>query len=517
MSKPTSSQPPQPKSLLVYLTPLVVFALSLGCEQIFAADGEKDAEKRAEAKTSFFISTANIVPSNVQPVQSGVKLLEGIFLKLRNQPQLAFGNSRAQNLLQSAAMSNVGAKDASSATDQLLAIRPAERGSKGMRFDYAPNDFALEHASGHHAAPNQYASAGKARVASANTQVKPLAQSIQNLTAAAGALQDLTQNNEPANIKSYGNAAANQMRAARQMQNLDDRSFANERGQLVASTPMITEFKNAPIVSDYRRASMDASQNAASFSSAKRSSSAGARAKAAGMVPPPPPLAVPASVPSNAPSSFASAGEDDRAQIAAAPTMAPASPGLFKNIREISKQEKFSNGSGIKEMFDERKVDKAESFDKKQIALLPPSIVNGVPLVHLGASALQIKESLGTKVKIDKQIVEDWTVWSVTGHNRSECALQLYFKHGVVEAIRVFDASYLGPDLGIKLGNDLQTIKEKFGEPAFILPEPAAAHGAEAGKNYIYPISQVSFALARSRDRAKPAPQVVSMLIFNVK
>jgi hypothetical protein len=197
--------------------------------------------------------------------------------------------------------------------------------------------------------------------------------------------------------------------------------------------------------------------------------------------------------------------------------MAPASPGLFKNIREISKQEKFSNASGIKEMFDERKADKTDSFDKKQIALLPPSIVSGVPLVHLGASALQIKQSLGSKVKIDKQIIEDWTVWSVTGHNRPECALQLYFKHGVVEAIRVFDASYLGPDLGIKLGNDLQTIKEKFGEPAFILPEPAAARGVEAGKNYIYPISQVSFALARSRDRAKPAPQVVSMLIFNVK
>ncbi|MGC5184045.1 hypothetical protein ACPXBI_28750, partial [Escherichia coli] len=60
-------------------------------------------------------------------------------------------------------------------------------------------------------------------------------------------------------------------------------------------------------------------------------------------------------------------------------------------------------------------------------------------------------------------------------------------------------------------------IKEKFGEPAFILPEPAGGRSIEAGKNYIYPISQVSFALARSHDKAKPAPQVVSMLIFNVK
>jgi hypothetical protein len=512
MSKPTSPKHHKPKSLLVYLTPLVVFALSFGCEQIFAADAEKDAEKKtAEAKTAFFISTANIVPSNVQPVQSGVKLLEGIFLKLRNQPQLAFGNSRAQNLLQSA--SNVGGKDVSSATDQLLAIRPAERGSKGFRFDYAPNEYTLEQPSGHRA--TSVSASSRTKLNSARVQVKPLAQSVQNLAGAAGALQEITQNNEPGNVKSYGayGGSTNIMRSPRQMQIADDRAFTNERGQLVASAPMITEFKNSISASDSRRIPSDGSAYSNSFAKAK-SVAPSARAKSAAMVPPPPPLAVPAS----APSSFGVLNEDVSSTTpSAAATMAPASPGLFKNIREISKQEKFSNGSGIKEMFDERKEDKADSLDKKQIAMLPPSIVSGVPLVHLGASALQIKESLGTKVRIDKQTIEDWTVWSVTGHNRSECALQLYFKHGVVEAIRVFDASYLGPDLGIKLGNDLQTIKEKFGEPAFILPEPAAARGAEAGKNYIYPISQVSFALARSRDRAKPAPQVVSMLIFNVK
>jgi hypothetical protein len=514
MSKSTSPQHHKPKSLLVYLTPLMVFALSFGCEQIFAADAEKDAEKKtAEAKTSFFISTANIVQSNVQPATSGVKLLEGIFLKLRNQPQLAFGNTRAQNLLQSAAMSNAGSKDVSSATDQLLAIRPAERGGRAMRFDYAPNEYAMEHSTGHHQkAAYQSSALAKMVPAAAQVQVKPLAQSVQNLAGAAGALQDLTQNNEPGNVKSYGAYGnANHMRSPRQMQIADDRAFTNERGQLVASAPLITEFKDSSSAEDDRRVPTDGSQYSTSF--AKKMSVPSARAKAA-MVPAPPPVAVPA----NAPSSSGRLNEDvSAAAPSVAATMAPASPGLFKNIREIGKQDKFSNGSGIKEMFDEHKLDKAVSVDKKQIAMLPPSIVSGVPLVHLGASALQIKESLGTKVKIDKQIIDDWTVWSVTGRNRSECALQLYFKHGVVEAIRVFDASYLGPDLGIKLGNDLQTIKEKFGEPAFILPEPAAARGVEAGKNYIYPISQVSFALARSRDRAKPAPQVVSMLIFNVK
>ncbi|MDR3614907.1 MAG: hypothetical protein P4L53_15210 [Candidatus Obscuribacterales bacterium] len=514
MFKSTSTQHHKPKLLLVYLTPLMVFALSFGCEQIFAADAEKNAEKKtAEAKTSFFISTANIVPSNVQPVTSGVKLLEGIFLKLRNQPQLAFGNSRAQNLLQAAINPSIGAKDlssVSSATDQLLAIRPAERAGRGGRFEYAPNEYAMASPSGRRGG-GASASSSKSLIAS-HVQVKPLAQSVQNLAGAAGALQDLTQNNEPASVKSYGAYGnANHMRSPRQLQIADDRAFTNERGQLVASAPLITEFKNSMSVEDERRVPTDGSQYSTSF--AKKTSVTSARAKAS-MVPPPPPVAVPG----NAPSSSGRLNEDVSAAAGSAvATMAPASPGLFRNIREIGKQEKFSNGSGIKEMFDECKLDKADSSDKKQIAMLPPSIVSGVPLVHLGASALQIKESFGTKVKIDKQIIDDWTVWSVTGRNRSECALQLYFKHGVVEAIRVFDASYLGPDLGIKLGNDLQTIKEKFGEPAFILPEPAAARGVEAGKNYIYPISQISFALARSRDRAKPAPQVVSILIFNVK
>jgi len=279
----------------------------------------------------------------------------------------------------------------------------------------------------------------------------------------------------------------------------DDRAFANERGQLVASAPLITEFKSSSSARDLRHFSADA------------------QAKKIAMSPAAPSLQSLASSASDG-----SAGEDAVSAPASVSSaaMAPSSPGLFRNIREIGKQEKFSNGSGIKQMFDEpktEKVEKADSVDKKQIALLPPSIVSGVPLVHLGASALQIKESLGSKVKIDKQIIEDWTVWSVAGRNGGECALQLYFRHGIVEAIRVFDTSYLGADLGIKLGSDLQTIKEKFGEPAFILPEPLAARGVEAGKNYIYPISQVSFALARSRDRAKPAPKVVSMFIFNVK
>jgi hypothetical protein len=502
MSKLKFTQPQKPKSLLVFLTPLVVFVLSFGCEQIFAADAAKEAEKKsAEAKTSFFISTANIVPSNVQPATSGVKLLEGIFLKLRNQPQLAFGNSRAQNLLQAAINPNDGAKDASSATDQLLAIRPAERAnSKAMRFDYAPNEFALEHASAKHLAKT------------APAQVKPLSTSIQNLAGAAAALQEITQNAEPANIKNYGESARD---SARRQSNktIDARAFTADRGQLVASAPMITEFKKTATIGDFRQAP-PGSTPASSFAQLKAAPSLKneARARSLAMVPPPPPL--PALT--NAPSGIAGASDSEVAasNVSAASSMAPASPGLYRNIREITKQDKFSNGSGIKEMFDERKAD---TSDKRQIALLPPSIVSGVPLVHLGASALQIKESLGSKVKIDKQIIEDWTVWSVTGHNRSECALQLYFKHGVVEAIRVFDASYLGPDLGIKLGNDLQTIKEKFGEPAFILPEPVAVRGVEAGKNYIYPISQVSFALARSHDRMKPAPQVVSMLIFNVK
>jgi hypothetical protein len=84
-------------------------------------------------------------------------------------------------------------------------------------------------------------------------------------------------------------------------------------------------------------------------------------------------------------------------------------------------------------------------------------------------------------------------------------------RNGLLDAMRIFDQTLIGPDFGVTLGDSLARVKEKFGEPAFILQEP----GPGAGQNYIYPISQVGFQLARPAPGDQP--RVVSLLIFNVK
>ena len=77
--------------------------------------------------------------------------------------------------------------------------------------------------------------------------------------------------------------------------------------------------------------------------------------------------------------------------------------------------------------------------------------------------------------------------------------------------LRIFDSSLIAPDFGVSLRDNLSCVKEKFGEPAFILQEPIPG----AGQNYIYPISQVGFQFARPAPGQQP--RVVSVLIFNVK
>lgn len=89
--------------------------------------------------------------------------------------------------------------------------------------------------------------------------------------------------------------------------------------------------------------------------------------------------------------------------------------------------------------------------------------------------------------------------------------MQVYVRHGLVEALRIFDNAFIAPDFGVHLNDDVSTVKAKFGEPAFMQDEPECP----SAKNYVYPISQVSFELTRASN--SPSPKVVSVLIFTVK
>jgi hypothetical protein len=145
------------------------------------------------------------------------------------------------------------------------------------------------------------------------------------------------------------------------------------------------------------------------------------------------------------------------------------------------------------------------------IALTPPTVITGITLIRLGNSEKEAARSVASLGKTQKELIHGWSVWSIRKHNCSDCAIQVFLKHGIVEAIRIFDPTLLRPELGVTLGDRLSTVKEKFGEPAFILSEPAQL----TTQNYIYPISQVGFQLARTRQ--DEVPKIVSMIVFNVK
>jgi hypothetical protein len=146
------------------------------------------------------------------------------------------------------------------------------------------------------------------------------------------------------------------------------------------------------------------------------------------------------------------------------------------------------------------------------IAALPPNVVTGIPSVRLGISESQAAVALNSRGTTKHDVVDKWTVlsWQRSTQNNLT-ALQLYVRNGQLDAMRIFDPSLMAPDFGVSMGADLAQVKERFGEPAFILPEP----GPGAGQNYIYPISQVGFQLSRPTPDSQP--RVMSVLIFNVK
>lgn len=150
---------------------------------------------------------------------------------------------------------------------------------------------------------------------------------------------------------------------------------------------------------------------------------------------------------------------------------------------------------------------------KTEIAMLAPNVVMGIPLVRLGSSAFEANKAL-TSVKgnrLKQQSISGWTVYVLHKANSVEPAMQVYVRHGLVEALRIFDNAFIAPDFGVQLNDDVSTVKAKFGEPTFMHPEA----DCPTAQNYIYPISQVSFELRRPVN--SPSPKVASVLIFTVK
>jgi hypothetical protein len=269
-------------------------------------------------------------------------------------------------------------------------------------------------------------------------------------------------------------------------------SFRNEKkeaSKVISTNPLITEYDKGAAEANFA----DEEKSSLDYKPAEKAAEKSPTIARAFPAPAP---AAPMSMP------FSQSGDSSAATSAQKP---PAEPSLFKHVREFLNRD-GSNASGLRQQQEGAGLDKSKPIE---IALLPPSVVTGIPLVRLGTSEQETNKALTGKGSVNKTKVNDWSVWSLQKPGNDEVSLQIYTKNGQVQAIRIFDSSLISPDFGVKLGDDLGTVKHKFGEPSFILSEPQS----RGGQNYVYPISQVSFQLAYTSKTT--APKVVSLLIFN--
>lgn len=167
--------------------------------------------------------------------------------------------------------------------------------------------------------------------------------------------------------------------------------------------------------------------------------------------------------------------------------------------------------------------DKKSAKEQKQIvAYNPPSMVFGISGLQLGASnndvSSYLKSQYGTqKSKFKSFKYKEWVVWSLVepSSQGERTTLQIFSRANQVEALRIFDDRYIPDAVNVRLADTMAVMKNRFGEPAFVLEEPQVKDNSTEKKmikNYVYPVSQVSFQLVRAENGTSPV--VTSVLLF---
>lgn len=493
--------------------------------------------------------------SHISPPHAGVKLLEDILTRMRSLPQIAMSRNKQTFQYQGTQI----AEKSTGATNQLLAIRPKENASKGKadnlrQIAMAPPSYSNEIAKDREerdsrTQANIGGTAGggggaggdglysQKQKKSSEAKAEPLARAQSNAAAAGSrpggrfAFAPSVYKMEVPTIKpapspsngisvyptssdafsSVGGEGYSNLGAS--TKEITDRLSPEARRRLAGSTSKLFDVakkmeeaqayadkagKQSAAGSSIARGAILADKHTSQRADLKKASSGQLLATGSGRI---------WSADEDA---YGMANDKSRIITQAAPAPAaspespapqkpPAEPSIYKHVRE------FLGTKGQSE------AESAEKSKPIEIALLPPSVVTGIPLVRLGTSETESNKALSSKGSINKTKINDWSVWSLQKPGAEDVSLQIYVRNGAVEAIRIFDSSLISPDFGVKLGDDLGAVKHKFGEPAFILSEPQS----RAGQNYVYPISQVSFQLAYT-SKTTP-PKVVSLLIFNAK
>lgn len=189
-----------------------------------------------------------------------------------------------------------------------------------------------------------------------------------------------------------------------------------------------------------------------------------------------------------------------------------------KAKRQVVKLDQPSYYKHIRE-YDEKKSAKEQ---KQIVAYNPPSMVFGISGLQLGASnsdvSSYLKSQYGSqKSKFKSFKYKEWVVWSLVepSSQGERTTLQIFSRANQVEALRIFDDRYIPDAVNVRLADTMAVMKNRFGEPAFVLEEPQVKDNSTEKKmikNYVYPVSQVSFQLVRAENGTSPV--VTSVLLF---
>lgn len=147
------------------------------------------------------------------------------------------------------------------------------------------------------------------------------------------------------------------------------------------------------------------------------------------------------------------------------------------------------------------------------VAFLPPSTIRGISGLALGSKESETIDYFRERGKSKVTDSHGWKIYTLLNSDNT-IALQAYVHNGFTEALRVFQPNFVPSSIGVTIADDLSEMKSKFGEPSFILEEPRASEETNKvmAKNYVYPLSQLGFQLARPASDAKP--QIKSVLLF---
>ncbi len=535
----------------------------------FAGDAPAKPGSSAKARMLLAPSTLSgkVTLSRTSSAHSGLKLLEDILGRVRSVPQLAMNvkqnrQSQRQEIAQQAQQGP---------TNYQLAIRPNESswrqqqrlnaagqkegkvssgwGNKNVVagkskksttpgiWEKDDNDFLMEQspaprrrsdviAYGANRSVNAYQSAAPAAPAvSASSGIweaepqrkvqQQLTPSQERLKVAAGKLYDLSRKfeaaNEIASTGSYvggygvggggggGTSASSAGVRGTLTRSSGIRKDALDKAHFYKAPQRLQITDDAPVVRDYRGSAEEAG-------SMERG-----RLQTIEIPVPTPTAAAPAGLVPAPPASYLQSAM--RPRVAQSVTRAAGSLGPTVSLNQLPPTRLSSSAAdtGLDENVYGDEASSLPGDRESRIAILPPNVFTGIPMVRLGISEKQAGRALAASGSMDRQRINGWSVWTCFKPGTREPALQVYMRHGQVDAVRTFDASLVGTDFGVRLGDSLAAVKERFGEPAFIIPEPTPG----AGQNYVYPISQVAFLIARPSPNA--APQVTGLFIFNVK